>query len=725
MQIFLTERDLPPISWNLPPIAGALYWCRGLKERIVEPMAKIRQLNKDIMNREEAKEVMKMYTTIMSSLDDFEHQKVEEWGADVERSSQAKLKLPLLVRMKDAQGGSSSGGSALLSGGGGDADVDGQLMQVNFDAALVRLLREVKYFLLLSLEVPASALEIFKKAETFRRQTGNLDLLVNMYNQMMLEMLPVEAPLLRAQLQKIDATLVRGVKELSWKSPAIDAFITEAHTSVKSAYDMLFQLKSNLRDVVVEMENWSREPLLQRKSKPMSPEEFEATFKAARTQRYAAIQEGGKAIDKKLKESQAIMKVPRGSPNWAAYVDFVNGIVVQGLARLVVVSLRRLVDNLSPEKIRKNQELPMLIVDVNLVGKRVKFTPDVSEDSGAVSIYDIVNGWVDAFYHAATMFKRLDDNEGKYVKEMVDDLEVQMLLATLNDALARSEAMCAEYRAKFESYAYLWNTDAVDAFKAFCDAAYVELPKSEEQLKAEADMEPDEIPTQPKVPDLAKFDAEIAKYRELGDAISALKTPTDVGWLRITSQPLKNAMSTVVSQWINMFTAHLQRFVLDSVQEMHGFISSVLSGLEEEVVGADGGAASKDALKRCMSHIRDVRKSRYIRKATITPLRKAVALLKKQGINVDEHRVGGTAGAISVSEYLEQADLKVEHCINKTFAKKEQIFPLQTAEMEKIKVQVVAFEDSVRNFWNGFRKQAPFQYTGPVDSAYASLDSYY
>jgi hypothetical protein len=47
----------------------------------------------------------------------------------------------------------------------------------------VRLLREVKYFLLLGLEVPATALEIYKKAETFRRQTGNLDLIVAMHNQ--------------------------------------------------------------------------------------------------------------------------------------------------------------------------------------------------------------------------------------------------------------------------------------------------------------------------------------------------------------------------------------------------------------------------------------------------------------------------------------------------------------------------------------------------------------
>ena len=47
---------------------------------------------------------------------------------------------------------------------------------------LIKLLREVKYFHLLGLDVPASAMEIYGRAETFRRNTGNLDLIVNMYN---------------------------------------------------------------------------------------------------------------------------------------------------------------------------------------------------------------------------------------------------------------------------------------------------------------------------------------------------------------------------------------------------------------------------------------------------------------------------------------------------------------------------------------------------------------
>lgn len=59
-ELFLQNRDNPPISWNLPPIAGALTWCRGLVDRIQIPMAKLQQLDRTILDREEAKEVAKV-----------------------------------------------------------------------------------------------------------------------------------------------------------------------------------------------------------------------------------------------------------------------------------------------------------------------------------------------------------------------------------------------------------------------------------------------------------------------------------------------------------------------------------------------------------------------------------------------------------------------------------------------------------------------------------------
>jgi dynein heavy chain len=46
-----------PIFNNMPPIAGALTWCKGLKDRIKEPMEKLATLGQGITEREEYKDV--------------------------------------------------------------------------------------------------------------------------------------------------------------------------------------------------------------------------------------------------------------------------------------------------------------------------------------------------------------------------------------------------------------------------------------------------------------------------------------------------------------------------------------------------------------------------------------------------------------------------------------------------------------------------------------------
>jgi dynein heavy chain len=123
-----------------------------------------------------------------------------------------------------------------------------------------------------------------------------------------------------------------------------------------------------------------------------------------------------------------------------------------------------------------------------------------------------------------------------------------------------------------------------------------------------------------------------------------------------------------------------------------------------------------------MGHTRDVRKTRYVRRALLAPLRAAVALLKKHGAGIEE--LPRLAGA-PVGEWLEQAELRLEGCVNAAYAKKEAIFALQTAEADVIKARAAAFEDSVRAFWNGFRRAAPFAFGGPPDAAYAALDGFY
>jgi len=138
-----------PIPNNLPPIAGALNWTSGLYERIREPMERLSLLLSAIQDREEYKDVQKLYSSLSKNLREFEFSKIKQWEAGVEENTEDQLNKFLLVREP----------SPLA--------VEG-LLRVNFDPILVRLLREVKYLLLLDIDVPDRASSLYAKVNVYR-----------------------------------------------------------------------------------------------------------------------------------------------------------------------------------------------------------------------------------------------------------------------------------------------------------------------------------------------------------------------------------------------------------------------------------------------------------------------------------------------------------------------------------------------------------------------------
>lgn len=52
-------------------------------------------------------------------------------------------------------------------------------------------------------------------------QRGNLDLIVNLYNQILQTLLDVEKPLVQQKMDNIDKVLQRGLVHMNWKSHTI------------------------------------------------------------------------------------------------------------------------------------------------------------------------------------------------------------------------------------------------------------------------------------------------------------------------------------------------------------------------------------------------------------------------------------------------------------------------------------------------------------------------
>ena len=134
-------------------------------------------------------------------------------------------------------------------------------VRVNFDPILTRYLREVKYLQILDIPVPARAEGLFAKVDTYRRWTGRLDLIVEMYNNIIATLLPVEKPLMFDRIQKMNKALQAGIDTLKWNSENIDPFINQAMVIVTDVDELVKKMKENVSKMIEIMNVWSEQPL--------------------------------------------------------------------------------------------------------------------------------------------------------------------------------------------------------------------------------------------------------------------------------------------------------------------------------------------------------------------------------------------------------------------------------------------------------------------------------
>ena len=557
-ELFHKSRHSPKIDTNMPPIAGALSWVRALRGRVEEPMEKLRYYVHFLTSgsaavdgaggsgegeREEMRELLKAQAALVAQLSDFEARALQEWSADIDSSSDAKLQQPLLRR--DAATG---------------------LLYVNFDGGLVKLLREVKYFLLLHISVPSTALLIYDKAELYRQQISHLEYILSMYtapththnrsgavttamvaplsplipplltslsrvlcryNEMVSTLHKVERPLVERELRAIDVVLQRGLSQLNWKDETVNSFINEAISIVQQTFATVKVMKENLASIKRAMADFAAVPLAERKNKPLSPSDFEDNLRKLWQQRHTLLVEAGEQVNKWLEETRKAVGDP--SPDvWSAYVDYVQDGVRDGLALAIANSLRFLCDQVDPARA---DLAPLLEVKLGLYANEVAFNAEDGQGSGAHSsrgsvggaggeaadrqtaliqqaallaanpaidlgtspsslsrrsrrdVWALVRDWVDSFFDIGQLITRQDGSS--YVSDLKRDPSIQRYVALLNQHLDANHRLSEEVRADYGKYDFLWKTDRQVDFHRFLAQASAEAKQktAEEEKK--------------------------------------------------------------------------------------------------------------------------------------------------------------------------------------------------------------------------------------------------
>ena len=719
----------PPLAKNAAPHSGAVAWVRSLKLRLEGPMERIHAMQEAGYESEFISEIEVMYNVLLKAMKEFEEVNIEAWYREVANTSDDKLKLPLLIKAPNS-------------------DV---LIQVNFDPALVRLLREVKYFIILGVDIPLQAQKVYEKNEVYRRQVGNLDLISTIYNQIQTTLLDIERPLVQKSLDTILKKLEKALTTLNWTSLKIDDYIAEVMAAVRELSDILSTIKGNVKKTKAVLKGWVDKPLFIRKDKVMSKADLGDLIKEHMDARYGNITEGANEIHALLSSSNRTLKASKGAKSWKDYVDYISNIVMEGLSDTMTTSLQTVYNELDPVQIVKNTKSPMLEVEIKLGeapdgGKSsIEWTPKVGKHGDGIR--DLFTQWLRRITGVQNLMKRLDVGEGSYGVELAEDYAVGDWLHRLQGLILDNEAKCMEFEASYLRFQDLWMKD----------------PKEELALFLEDKAVRDEDGNRVSDPPLEAFAEMIQGYKDVQEEVTKLPTTVDIGWLRVTSKVMRSQLSNRCSQGIFRFTGYLQNKVQETIEEHTEFVTkanktldiNVSGGGEDEAAPEEGGLSAEaskhsvtaeggegegeaeateaeaekpkkeNKLYEVMGCMRDIRKRKERTEAMFEPLNATVDLLKQI--------LTGSSEIVSAAtmDMLEDGPHIWKQLVKKLEAKKEEVALAQQIEGSKIRSRSDAFGEKVDKFRKFFASRAPF--TVPdgkleikeIHEAYRLLDAFH
>ncbi|XP_069702004.1 dynein beta chain, ciliary-like [Periplaneta americana] len=230
------------IDKYFPPTAGALMWLNKLRQRIVQPVEIVKDLEIPILKTEDFKHQLNKYEEMKGLLDRLEDEVFSEWAACVPAQCERNLEKPLINQDESLE------------------------LSLNFDDELVAILREVRYMKLINREgIPIEAVNLFDRVETLHQWVSNLNLSIGWYNSVRQNSLPVEFELVENEIKEIDILVKEVLDNLNWNSENVWSYVQQIRNLVEDLQNRVLNAQKNVDIIHGLINTWSLVPLFERK----------------------------------------------------------------------------------------------------------------------------------------------------------------------------------------------------------------------------------------------------------------------------------------------------------------------------------------------------------------------------------------------------------------------------------------------------------------------------
>ncbi|CAL8089314.1 unnamed protein product [Calicophoron daubneyi] len=725
------------ISKSLPPAAGAIAWSAYLLRRVEEIVEPIDMLEYPLLETEQGQRLMQKRDELLELLGGFRTERLKKFCDTAPAKCDVNLKLPLLRRNPTTQ-----------------------TLEVNFDDQLVEVLREVHFLLMLSAEsecaetspesvvfglpekikesLPPITLDVYKKMEPLRESRLKLAQIENAYNGVRQQTLTVEYPLIADEIDQFDRDLGPAIKTMTWES--VDSnYVDQSLNTITEIQSRVIKAQENLREVEELAGQWKSLPLYQGKERkydcliPLEDRE------ALRDARFKEVEAAAQKIHQLMKENLELYKAQEDGPDWAAYLEAAEDMILEGLTEAVRCSLAYLSNHTEKGKV----ESPLMETKLDLVDNKLIYTPGVQDAQGE-NLLDLVDSLVQDITDQSRLVPSLinppappvtseasaepetegsapateaeDTTEGKElsVAEQVKNLtgfsqqvlmtpEISDLIKKITDHVRSAMRSAAEFQQNLETdYSVYWAEDRTEFIRQFC--RYGRL-LTKDDLGPTGEIEAPENP-----PTLEQFREQILKYDRVYEEVEHLEdTHVFDSWLRADLKPFKQSLLAVIRQWSDKFKQYLVDHVTSTLENLKAFIED--SNADMDLKG-EAEEVEYDQLVNVLERLKLIREAEDATDAGFEPLRETVALLKEFGEELPD----------SMNKLLESLPDEWHELKNLAVVTKQKIQPLQEREVQNIRALSAKYDSESANLKKQFDESDVFSFD--CSQPYESLDEW-
>ena len=287
-------------------------------------------------------------------------------------------------------------------------------------------------------------MQVSETEETFRTLRTLLRSTVDSYNNIRKTSRRVEFNLIDLEVARVDSLVLRGEKELSWKSEGLSEYITELRSLVDNVWMRVKLSQINLDKINDILAPWMKNPLIERKDRRKESllsldERTERVSKC-----YKEIKKAAEEIHSLLSENQAYFEISdEESEAWKEYVQFVDNIVRESLRKTVGCSLSYLVENMDPAA----QKEPLLEARLELREPDLYYVPSLEQDDPD-NLEQLVSGLLSDIMGMAALIPRLKEGKG-YVDELKEDEDIKgmktEIIVGVNKAIEEATEFCGVF----------------------------------------------------------------------------------------------------------------------------------------------------------------------------------------------------------------------------------------------------------------------------------------